>query len=68
VLPGMSGRDLARRLHASRPGIKTLYISGYTEDAIAHHGVLESGVAFLEKPYSRQQLLDAVRQAIDAQD
>jgi DNA-binding NtrC family response regulator len=66
VMPGMSGRDLAERLRSVLPDLKTLYISGYTDDAIAHHGVLGPGVAFLEKPYSRQDLLAAVRRALDA--
>jgi len=48
-----------------RPELKILYISGYTDDAIAHHGVLRSGAAFLEKPYSREDLLAAVRRALD---
>ena len=68
VMPGMSGRDLAERLRSVRPGLRTLYISGYTDDAIAHHGVLGPGVAFLEKPYSRQDLLAAVRRALDNPD
>ena len=65
VMPGMSGRDLAERLRSMRPELKTLYISGYTDDAIARHGVLRSGAAFLEKPYSRQDLLAAVRRALE---
>jgi CheY-like chemotaxis protein len=65
VMPGMSGRDLAERLRSMRPELKTLYISGYTDDTIARHGVLRSGAAFLEKPYSRQDLLAAVRRALE---
>jgi len=64
-MPGMSGRELAERLRSSRPEMKTLYVSGYTDDAIAHHGVLEEDVALLEKPYSRGSLLRAVRRALD---
>jgi PAS domain S-box-containing protein len=65
VMPGMSGCELAERLRSSRPEMKTLYVSGYTDDAIAHHGVLEEDVALLEKPYSRGSLLRAVRRALD---
>ena len=68
VMPGMSGRELAERLRSVRPGLKTLYISGYTDDAIDHHGVLGPGVEFLEKPYSSQDLLAAVRRALDRAD
>jgi len=68
VMPGMSGRELAERLRPSRPEMKTLYVSGYTDDAIAHHGVLEEDVALLEKPYSRVSLLRAVRRALDGLD
>jgi two-component system, cell cycle sensor histidine kinase and response regulator CckA len=65
ILPTMSGRDLAERLQSMRPDIRTLYLSGYTDDAIAQHGVLDVGVAFLEKPYDRLGLLAAVRRALD---
>jgi PAS domain S-box-containing protein len=65
ILPMMSGRDLAERLQSLRPNIRTLYLSGYTDDAIAQHGVLDVGVAFLEKPYDRLGLLAAVRRALD---
>jgi PAS domain S-box-containing protein len=68
VMPGMSGPELAERLRSSRPEMKTLYVSGYTDDAIAHHGVLEEDVALLEKPYSRVTLLRAVRRALDGLD
>ena len=52
VLPGLNGREVARRLAATRAGISVLFLSGYTNDAIVRHGVLEPGVAFLQKPFT----------------
>jgi PAS domain S-box-containing protein len=65
VMPGMNGRDLSERLAASRPGIRCLFISGYTADIIAKSGVLDEGLDFLQKPFSRLALATKVRQAID---
>jgi len=65
IMPDMNGRDLADALAAVRPGLRILFVSGYAATAIAHHGVLEAGVEFLEKPFSRQQLLQRVREVLD---
>jgi FixJ family two-component response regulator len=57
---------LAERLLALRPELKVLYMSGHTDDAIARHGVLQDGLHFMHKPFSRLELADKVREALDA--
>jgi len=65
VMPGgMNGRDLAQRLSISQPDLKVLYMSGYTDDAIVHHGILDSDVAFLEKPFTPDVLLLKVHEML----
>jgi YesN/AraC family two-component response regulator len=66
VMPGMNGNQLAEELRSSRPGTRVLYISGYPEDAIAHHGVLDADKAFLQKPCPAAVLLRTVREVLDA--
>jgi len=65
VMPLMNGKELADRLHREQPGVKVLFMSGYTDEAIIHHGVLAAGVAFLNKPFTGQVLLRKVREVLD---
>ncbi len=65
IMPEMNGKDLARNLVAVYPGLKTLFMSGYTADVIAHHGILEKNVAFIQKPFSMNELADRVRDVLD---
>jgi CheY-like chemotaxis protein len=64
VMPGMSGRTLAEALLPVRPEVRVVYMSGYTDDVIAHRGVLESGSLLLEKPFTALALLRCVREAL----
>jgi CheY-like chemotaxis protein len=68
VMPEMSGPAVAARLATSRPDMKVLYMSGYTDGAIAHHGVLEPGVAYLPKPFTIDSLTGKVRAVLDGDD
>jgi len=64
VMPGRSGQELAADLAAARPEMKVLFMSGYTDGAIAAHGVLESGISILRKPFTRHQLIQSIEEAL----
>jgi two-component system cell cycle sensor histidine kinase/response regulator CckA len=66
VMPGMSGRELATRLRIELRDIRIVFMSGYTDDIVTRHGIRERQLAFLEKPFTRQTLLERVREAFDA--
>jgi PAS domain S-box-containing protein len=65
VMPKLSGRELATKISAKRENLKVLYISGYTDDSIFRHGVLEGGMAFLQKPFNLKALAEKVREVLD---
>ncbi len=65
VMPGMNGRELAEKLTAIRPNLKCLYMSGYTDNVIAHRGILDEGVNFIRKPFGIDDFAARVRQVLD---
>jgi PAS domain S-box-containing protein len=65
IMPGMNGREVASRISANRKDIKVLYVSGYTENAIGHNGLLEEGITFLQKPFTLPTLKAKVREMLD---
>ena len=65
IMPHMGGKMMAEWLKSSYPDLKVLFTSGYTDDAIEHHGVLQPGIAFLPKPYNPATLARKVREILD---
>jgi len=65
VMPEMNGRDLSGQLIPLYPEIKLLFMSGYTANVIAHQGVLDDGVAFIQKPFSMADMTEKVREVLD---
>jgi CheY-like chemotaxis protein len=65
VMPGASGPELTRQLVERRPALKVIYMSGYTEEAIVHHGVIDPGIAFLHKPFTSEALGRKIRDVLD---
>jgi PAS domain S-box-containing protein len=65
VMPGMRGPELAERLIRARPDLRVLYMSGYTDNAIAHHGMLDAGVEFLQKPFTPLRLTQKIREVLN---
>ena len=65
VMPGGSGPELTKRLVERRPALKVIYMSGYTDEAIVHHGVLDPGIAFLHKPFTSEALGRKIREVLD---
>jgi CheY-like chemotaxis protein len=66
ILPQMNGRDLARRVHSIKPGLRVLYMSGYSGSVISDKGILEEGDVFLSKPFTMETLTHKVRMVLDA--
>ena len=66
VMPGTSGPELTRQLLARRPGLRVVYMSGYTEETIVHHGILDPAIAFLHKPYTSDGLTRTIREVLDS--
>ena len=65
VMPGMSGRELAKRLEELRQEIKVLFMSGYTDNAIVHNGILDKEIAFIPKPFTSVDLARKVREVLN---
>jgi CheY-like chemotaxis protein len=66
IMPGMGGREVALLLGPARPNMRVLFVSGYTDESIVHEGILEPGIAFLQKPFTADALAGKVREVLDA--
>jgi FixJ family two-component response regulator len=67
VMPGMSGQKLAERLTTITPHMKVLYMSGYTDDVVLRHGILDAGMPFINKPFAAGDLAAKIRQILDSE-
>jgi CheY-like chemotaxis protein len=67
VMPGASGPELTRQLIKQRPALRVIYMSGYTEEAIVHHGVIKPGIAFINKPFTSEALGEKIREVLEGQ-
>jgi two-component system cell cycle sensor histidine kinase/response regulator CckA len=65
VMPGASGPELVKQLVARQPGLKVIYMSGYTDEALGRHGVLNPGIAFLHKPFTSETLGEKIREVLE---
>ncbi len=65
IMPEMNGKELSAQLLAISPQLKVMYISGYTANVIAHHGILDEGIHFLQKPFSRRELATKIREVLE---
>ncbi len=65
VMPQMNGKELAQKLRQVCPGTRALFISGYTGNAVQHHGMLEPGIDFIQKPFNSQEFLAKIREILD---
>jgi DNA-binding NtrC family response regulator len=66
VMPGASGPELTKALVERRPELKVIYMSGYTEETIVHHGVIKPGIAFLHKPFTSDALVQKIHEVLDS--
>ncbi len=66
IMPIMNGHELAARLQQSRSSIKVIFMSGYTDDVIAKHGVLEPGIAFIQKPLTSRNIVGKIQECLEA--
>jgi two-component system, cell cycle sensor histidine kinase and response regulator CckA len=65
IMPGMDGAELQRRMLRIRPGMRTLFMSGYTANIIGEHGILDGGIYFIQKPFSVRDLMKKIRELLD---
>jgi two-component system, cell cycle sensor histidine kinase and response regulator CckA len=66
IMPGLNGKELVSQIELARPDVKSLYVSGYADNAIVHHGILDSNISFLQKPFSADGLAQKVRKVLDS--